>query len=166
MPSSGCWNPWGSKSWHAQVFWPFTVNRNKAYALDGFRPMIEFLIDARNKIGQYVDRLTGTILGSVGRKCWMKKLNILLLSLGIIFGFNSNAVGFCGCKQPAYKDQIDFLLSYTACLEQCYNSQFEDFRSQIDISTKRIKDLESKIDLLNLRIKELEDQLNIVKQNN
>ena len=110
--------------------------------------------------------MTGTILGAIVRKCWTKKLNILLLLLGITFLFNGNAAGFCGCKQPAYKDQIDFLLRYTACLEQCYNAQFEVFRSQIDISARRITDLESKIDLLNLRIKELEDQLKTVKQNN
>ena len=88
----------------------------------------------------------------------MKKLIFCLLLLAILLAFNDSAMGACDCRQPAYQNKIDFLTRYTACLEQCYNSQFESFKLQIDGYDQRISDLELEIDRLRGRIKELESE--------
>ena len=86
-------------------------------------------------------------------------LLILLLSLII----QSAAFAECNCKQPAYKDEIDFLTSYTGCLDECFNAQFEQIRLKIDAAGKRITDLESQINRLNSKVKNLEAELTSVK---
>ena len=88
----------------------------------------------------------------------MKKLIFCLLLFAILLLFNGIAIGACECRQPAYKDKIDFLTRYTACLEQCYNSQFESFKLQIDGYDQRISDLELEIDRLRGRIEGLESE--------
>ncbi len=88
----------------------------------------------------------------------MKKLIFCLLLFAILLAFNKIAMGACDCRQPAYQDKIDFLTRYTACLEQCYNSQFESFRLQIDAYGRRVTDLETELDRLRGRIKELESE--------
>ncbi len=93
----------------------------------------------------------------------MKKLIFILLSLVSILALSDGALGACDCKQPAYRDEIDFLTRYTACLEQCYNSQFESFKLQIDAYGQRIADLESQLHGLKGRVKELQDRLSAVK---
>jgi len=92
----------------------------------------------------------------------MKKLIFILLSFVIILVLSDSALGACDCKQPAYRDEIDFLTRYTACLEQCYNSQFESFKLQIDDYGQRIADLESQLYGLKGRVKELQDELSAV----
>jgi outer membrane murein-binding lipoprotein Lpp len=86
-------------------------------------------------------------------------LLILLLTLII----QSAAFAECNCKQPAYKDEIDFLTSYTGCLDECFNSQFEQIRLKIDAAGTRITDLESQINRLNSKVKNLEAELTSVK---
>jgi len=71
----------------------------------------------------------------------------------------------CNCKQPAYKDEIDFLTSYTGCLDECFNSQFEQIRLKIDAAGTRITDLESQINRLNLRVENLEAEMTSIKSN-
>jgi len=93
----------------------------------------------------------------------MKKLIFILLSFGIILALSDGAFGACDCKQPAYRDEIDFLTHYTACLEQCYNSQFESFKLQIDAYGDRIAELESQLHGLKDRIKALQDELSAVE---
>ena len=75
------------------------------------------------------------------------------------------AVAECNCKQPAYKDEIDFLTCYTACLEECFSTQFEQIRLKIDSAGARITDLEAQIDRLNSKVKKLEAELTSVKAN-
>ena len=93
----------------------------------------------------------------------MKKLIFIPFAFAIILALSDFAFGTCNCKQPAYRDEIDFLTRYTACLEQCYNSQFESFQLQVDAYGQRITDLESQLHGLKSRIKELEDELSAVK---
>jgi hypothetical protein len=93
----------------------------------------------------------------------MKKLFFIFLLLVIILALSDGAFGACDCKQPAYRDEIDFLTRYTACLEQCYNSQFDSFKLQTDAYGQRIADLESQLHGLKGRIKALEDELGAVK---
>ena len=93
----------------------------------------------------------------------MKKLNFFLFLWIILLALNDNAFARCECRQPAYRDQIDFLTRYTACLEQCYDSQFESLKLQINAYGKRISDLESQLNRLNSKIKNLEDELSSVK---
>ena len=69
----------------------------------------------------------------------------------------------CNCKQPAYKDETDFLISYTGCLDECFSSQFEQIRLRIDAAGTRITELESQINRLNLRIKNLEAEMTPIK---
>ena len=93
----------------------------------------------------------------------MKKPFFILLSFVIILALSDGALGACDCKQPAYRDEIDFLTRYIACLEQCYNSQFESFKLQIDAYGQRIAELESQLDGLKDRIKALQDELSAVE---
>jgi predicted nucleic acid-binding Zn-ribbon protein len=93
----------------------------------------------------------------------MKKLFFIFLLFVILLPLSDSAIGACDCKQPAYRDEIDFLTRYTACLEQCYNSQFESFRLQIDAYDQRIADLESQLQRLKGRIKLLEGELSAVR---
>ena len=86
-----------------------------------------------------------------------KALYVLLISMITMFA-SDRALAFCGCKQPAYKDEIDFLTSYTACLEQCFSTQIEQIRQQMDEYGKRIPALESEINRLNLKIENLENE--------
>ena len=86
-----------------------------------------------------------------------KALYVLLISM-ITMIASGRALAFCSCKQPAYKDEIDFLTSYTACLERCFSTQIEQIRQQMDEYGKRIPALESEINRLNLKIKNLENE--------
>jgi predicted nucleic acid-binding Zn-ribbon protein len=95
----------------------------------------------------------------------MKKRYFFILSFVILLALSDGAMGACDCRQPAYRDEIDFLTRYTACLEQCYNSQFESFKLQIDAYDQRISDLESEIDRLRGKINDLEGELSSAKNN-
>jgi peptidoglycan hydrolase CwlO-like protein len=93
----------------------------------------------------------------------MQKSFYMLLILLLTLIIQSAAFAECNCKQPAYKDEIDFLTSYTGCLDECFNSQFEQIRLKIDAAGTRITDLESQINRLNSKVKILEAELTSVK---
>jgi len=93
----------------------------------------------------------------------MQKSFYMLLILFLTLIIQSAAFAECNCKQPAYKDEIDFLTSYTVCLDECFNSQFEQIRLKIDAAGTRITDLESQINRLNSKVKNLEAELTSVK---
>ena len=86
-----------------------------------------------------------------------KALYVFLISM-ITMIAGGRALAVCSCKQPAYKDEIDFLTSYTTCLEQCFSTQIEQIRQQMDEYGKRIPALESEINRLNLKIENLENE--------
>jgi len=93
----------------------------------------------------------------------MQKSSYMLLILLLTFIIRSAAFAECNCIQPAYKNEIDFLTSYTGCLDECFNSQFEQIRLKIDAAGTRITDLESQINRLNSKVKDLEAELTSVK---
>ena len=94
----------------------------------------------------------------------MKKFLYVLLISVITMIASGQALAACKCLQPAYKDEIDFLTSYTACLEQCFSSQIEQIRQQLDEYGKRIPALESEVNRLNLKIENLESEQTAVKE--
>ena len=96
----------------------------------------------------------------------MKKSFYLFLTFMLVLIPSGAAIAECNCRQPAYMDQIDFLTSYTACLEQCFSSQIEQIRQQLDEYGKRIPALESEIIRLNLKIENLESERAEVKEKN
>jgi hypothetical protein len=93
----------------------------------------------------------------------MKRAVFILVLFTIILFFNHAALAVCKCKQAYYKDEIDFITSYTMCLEQCYNLQIKDLKIKLDESEKKISELESELGDLKLRIKHLEDVLSSLK---
>ena len=100
------------------------------------------------------------------RNYHMKKSFYLFLTFMLVLIPSGAAIAECNCRQPAYMDQIDFLTSYTACLEQCFSSQIEQIRQQLDEYGKRIPALESEIIRLNLKIENLESERAEVKEKN
>ena len=96
----------------------------------------------------------------------MNKAVIILVLFKTILFFNVTALAVCDCKQAYYKDEIDFITSYTMCLEQCYNLQFKQLKIKLDESERKISELESEMDDLKLRIKLLEDVLSSIKTKN
>jgi len=90
---------------------------------------------------------------------------IFVLFTTILF-FNNSAFAFCDCKQAYYKDEIDFITSFTMCLEQCYNSQITQLKIKLDDSEKKISELESEMDVLKLRMKHLESVLSSINTKN
>jgi hypothetical protein len=67
----------------------------------------------------------------------------------------------CNCRQPFYKDMIDLLTRYTACLERCYNQQIETLTHRIDGHEKTILELEAGNVRLEERIREIEKALTV-----
>ena len=92
-----------------------------------------------------------------------KALYVLLISMMAMIACG-HAFAVCSCKLPAYRDEIDFLTSYTACLEQCFSSQIEQIKQQMDEYGARIPALESEINRLNLKIENLESERAEVKE--
>ena len=88
----------------------------------------------------------------------MRKPFCLFLAVILVLILSGAAIAECDCLQPAYMDHIHFLTSYTACLEQCFSSQIEQIRQQLDEYGKRIPALESEINRLNLKIENLESE--------
>lgn len=89
----------------------------------------------------------------------MKKFSYMLLILFQTLIVQSNAFAECNCKLPAYKDEIDFLIRYTGCLDECFNAQIQQVRLKIDAADTRITDLESQVNRLNSQVKDLEAEL-------
>jgi len=89
----------------------------------------------------------------------MKKFSYMLLILFQTLIVQSNAFAECNCKLPAYKDEIDFLIRYTSCLDECFNAQIQQVRLKIDAADTRITDLESQVKRLNSQVKDLEAEL-------
>jgi hypothetical protein len=96
----------------------------------------------------------------------MNRAIFILVFFTTILFFNDTALAFCKCKQAYYKDEIDFITSYTMCLEQCYNLKIKQLKIKLDNSEKKISELESEMDDLKLRIKLLEDVLSSIKTKN
>ena len=69
-----------------------------------------------------------------------------------------NSVAECDCKQPAYKDHIDFLTRYTACLEECFSTRIQHIQHDLKTAAQRITDQDAEIERLNLRIRNLENK--------
>lgn len=88
----------------------------------------------------------------------MKISAYLLLAVIATMFAAGHAFAVCDCKQPAYKDQIDFVTRYMACLEDCFNAQMQQIRLDIRTTDQRLSDLETEIDRLNLKIKNLEGE--------
>ena len=80
---------------------------------------------------------------------------ILLVSVAILIGVDHAWAG-CGCRQPAYKDQMDYVTRYMACLDDCFITQMQQIRLQIQAADQRVSDLEAQIDRLKLKIIKLE----------
>lgn len=93
----------------------------------------------------------------------MKQLLFVVMIWAAFTFFQGNADAICNCKQPFYKDEIDFLKHYTACLEECYNSQIETLNARLNDHESRTAGLESEIKKLRLKIKSLEKELLLVK---
>ena len=94
----------------------------------------------------------------------MKTLLRLLLILIAVMLAAGNAVAECDCKQPAYKDHIDFLTRYTACLEECFSTRIQHIQHDLKTAEQRISDQDAEIERLNLRIRNLENQGSSVKE--
>ena len=67
-----------------------------------------------------------------------------------------DAIAGCDCRLPAYKDQMDFVTRYIACLDDCLNSQLEQIRLENRASAQRVSDLETKVERLNRKINDLQ----------
>lgn len=95
----------------------------------------------------------------------MKASALILLFTTITLFAAGNAIAECDCRQPAYKDQIDFLTRYMACLDDCLNAQMQQIRLDIKRADRRLYNLEDQIDRLHLKIKNLENERFYGEQN-
>jgi hypothetical protein len=86
----------------------------------------------------------------------MKVAVYLLVFIVVTVFAAGNAFAGCDCKQPAYKDQLDWATRYMACLDDCFNNQMQQIRLEIQAVDQRMSDLDAEIDRLNLKIKNLE----------
>ena len=80
---------------------------------------------------------------------------IYLMTIATLFAAVS-ASAECDCRQPAYRDQIDFITQYMVCLDDCLNDQLQQIRLDIQRTDQRLSDMQEQIDGLNLKIKRLE----------
>lgn len=96
----------------------------------------------------------------------MNRVIFILVFFTTILLFNDTALAFCKCKKAYYKDEIDFITSYTMCLEQCYNLQIKQLKIKLDDTERKISELESEMDDLKLQIKHLKGVLSSIKTKN
>lgn len=80
---------------------------------------------------------------------------IPLLTTALVLAAGS-AVAGCECRQPAYKDQMDFVIRYTACLDDCLNAEIEQIRLENRVTARRMSDLEAEVKRLNRTIHNLQ----------
>ena len=85
----------------------------------------------------------------------MKVLIYLIITLSIAGNLHAD----CDCREPFYKDKIDLLTRYTACLEQCYNSKIAALETRLKSAESRISELEAEVDRLGVNMKTLEEAL-------
>ena len=78
---------------------------------------------------------------------------IIILASWLVAG---HARAECNCRQPAYKDQIDYITRYMACLDECLNAQMQQISQEIKAHGQRISDLEAAIKGLQQRINRLD----------
>ena len=83
------------------------------------------------------------------------KALIPLIILALLFAAN-NALAGCDCRLPTYKDQMDFITSYMACLDDCLNDQLQKIKLENQAIDQRLSVLEAEIERLNRKIKNLE----------
>ena len=76
---------------------------------------------------------------------------ILLTIIATVFVVG-DALAMCDCRQPAYKDQIDFVTRYMACLDDCFDARMQQISLEIKTYDQRISDLEAEIDGLKHKI--------------
>ena len=81
---------------------------------------------------------------------------ILVTIIAVVFAVDTAHAG-CDCRQPAYKDQMDFVTRYMACLDDCLNANMQQINLGIESANRRISALETEIDRLNHKIKLLEN---------
>ena len=94
----------------------------------------------------------------------MKKSTYVFLIFMITLIGSGEALAVCSCKQPAYKNEIDFLIRYSDCLEQCFTYQIEQISRKMDDYGQRVQVLESEITVLQLKIKNFENERTALKE--
>lgn len=85
----------------------------------------------------------------------MKVLIYLIITLSIA----GNLYADCDCLEPFYKDKIDLLTRYTACLEKCYNARIDSLDTRLNSAESRISELKAEVDRLGVKVKTLEEAL-------
>ena len=88
----------------------------------------------------------------------MKASVFILLLISTVIFTAANAHADCDCRQPAYKDQMDYVTRYLACLDDCLNTQMQQISREIETADQRISALETEIDQLIRKIKKLENE--------
>ena len=83
----------------------------------------------------------------------------IFIYLTILLALAGNGYAGCDCLEPFYKDKIDLLTRYTACLERCFVSRMDALETLLNKSEARILELDSEVDRLNEQIKQLESSL-------
>ena len=86
----------------------------------------------------------------------MKATALISLFIFALLLAAGSAVAGCDCRQPAYKDQMDFVIRYTACLDDCLNAQIEQIRLERRATAQRVSDLEAEVEQLNRKINNLQ----------
>ena len=88
----------------------------------------------------------------------MKATALIPLLILALFFAAGNALAGCDCRQPAYKDQMDFVTRYTACLDDCLNAQIQQIRLENRSTARRVSDLEAVVERLNRKLSNLQDE--------
>jgi hypothetical protein len=79
----------------------------------------------------------------------MKTTALILLFTAALVLAAGSALAECDCRQPAYKDQMDFVTRYTACLDDCLNAEIQQIRLENRATARRVSDLEAEVERLN-----------------
>lgn len=88
----------------------------------------------------------------------------IFVYLTVLLALAGNGYAGCNCLEPFYKDKMDLLTRYTACLERCFVTKMDALETLLNKSEARIIELDSEVDRLNERIKQLEDSLSSNKK--
>jgi|GEM_PF-6191778 len=85
----------------------------------------------------------------------MKVIVYILILLSIAGNLHAD----CDCLEPFYKDKIDLLTRYTACLEKCYNARIDSLETRLNSAESRISELEAEVDRIGVKMKTLQEAL-------
>ena len=86
----------------------------------------------------------------------MKAIALITLFMVAPLFTAGNALAECNCRQPAYKDQMDFVTRYIACLDDCLNAQIQKIRLENRATDRRLSDLKAEIERLNRKINNMQ----------